>query len=195
MALHDDFAMYYNGTYIGYRDDDDIVPLLVDSVRTDISVFDYHDASDKEIYSDEALNALVFYCVMHNGEVTTVKYNDPNLVLEMPDSQYIELNGRYYWVSWRASRSTKKGLTGRRLTGAPRFGYIIAERMFSTKPVENIFGGCMAKVGADLMYKGVLIGEWVSDTELEINHEAQHLVKYINKEIPDCTVTVRVVDE
>lgn len=188
MALHDDFAMYYNGTYVGYRKDGDVIPFYVEAVDTDRELFDYSEASESEMFGEQALSALQFYGSA-DGNRMNVNHDDPNLVLEMPDSKYIRYRGRYYWVSWRANRSTKKGMGQRRLSGIPGFNFEVAKAMFSERPVPNVIAGCLLRQNNELHYKGVVVGS-INDNEVVLVPEASHLLRFVSREMEECQVSV-----
>lgn len=191
MALHDDFAMYYNGTYVGYRQEGDIVPFYIEAVDTDRSLFDFSEATEAEMFGEQALSALTFYGSI-GGNRATINHDDPNLVLEMPDSKYIQFRGRYYWVQWRANRSTKKGMGQRRLSGIPQFNYEIAKAMFSEQPVPNVIAGCLLRQNNELHYKGVVVGS-INDNAVELVPEASHLLRFVTREMLECQVSVQQV--
>lgn len=188
MALHDDFAMYYNGTYVGYRKEGDVVPFYIESVDTDRSMFDFTEATESEMFGDLALSALQFYGNI-GGNRVCIGHDDPDLVLEMPDSKYIQFRGRYYWVSWRANRSTKKGMSQRRLSGLPQFNNEVARAMFSEQPAPNVIAGCLLRQNNELHYKGVVVGS-INDNVVELVPEASHLSRFVGREMPECQVTI-----
>lgn len=189
MALHDDFAMYYNGTYVGYRQDGDVVPFYIEAVDTDRSIFDISEATEAEMFGEQALSALTFYG-NKGGNRATINHDDPNLVLEMPDSKYIQFRGRYYWVQWRANRSTKKGMGQRRLSGIPQFNNEVARAMFSELPVPNVIAGCLLRQNNELHYKGVVVGS-INDNEVVLVPEASHLLRFVSREMAECQVSVQ----
>lgn len=188
MALHDDFAMYYNGTYVGYRKEGDVVPFYIEAVDTDRSLFDFSEASEAEMFGDQALSALTFYGNI-DGNRATINHDDPNLVLEMPDSKYIQFRGRYYWVQWRANRSTKKGMGQRRLSGIPQFNSEIARAMFSEHAAPNVIAGCLLRQNNELHYKGVVVGS-INGNEVVLVSEAAHLLRFVSREMQECQVSV-----
>ncbi|QQG33701.1 hypothetical protein PQC34_gp033 [Cronobacter phage A24] len=189
MALHDDFAMYYNGTYVGYRKEGDVVPFYIEAVDTDRSIFDYSEATESEMFGDLALSALTFYGNI-DGNRVNINHDDPNLVLEMPDSKYIQFRGRYYWVSWRANRSTKKGMGQRRLSGLPHFNTEVARAMFSERSAPNVIAGCLLRQNNELHYKGVVVGS-INDNEVVLVPEAAHLLRFVSREMQECQVSVQ----
>ena len=107
----------------------------------------------------------------------------------MPDSKYIQFRGRYYWVQWRANRSTKKGMGQRRLSGIPQFNFEIARAMFSERPVPNVIAGCLLRQNNELHYKGVVVGS-INDNEVVLVPEASHLLRFVSREMSECQVSV-----
>lgn len=203
MSLSDDFGMYYGGTYVGYRlPYGRVVPFNVESVSHDNNIFDLRSVPredrDAAMFSDEALGALQFYGTIMKGpdnyESVQVNHDDPRLVLDLPDSKFIKYRGRYYWISYRAQRSTKKGVTNRRLTGLPNFNWEIMYLFFSNEPLEGVKGGVFLKTDDDLRYKDVYIGKFLSDTSIELFAEAAHLQRAVTREVTGCQVTVQSAD-
>lgn len=199
MALSEDFNMYYGATYIGYRrDDNKVVPFYVEGVSHNNDRLDLEGLSSREYnrvaYSDDAIDALDFSGVIENAngdnQRITIGHNDPRLIFEMPDSKYVLLRNVYHWISWRSNRSTKKGMCQRRISGAPQFNFNLAKAMFDETPAAGVIGNCLLHKGEELHYKGVIIGSWIGD-EISLVPEASHLLKLVNKEIPECQTTVQ----
>lgn len=197
MAMSDDFHMYFNGTYVGLNREGYIMPFYVEMIENDSSIFDYDDHPESEWFGELALSALNFRGILtdtdgRNRQVV-INHDDPDLVLEMPDSKYIQYRQRYYWVSWKANRSTKKGLCSRRLVGLPNFNYDVAAAMFSIEPVPNVYGGCLLIQGNELHYKGVVVGS-VDGEAITLVPEAAHLLRLVTREIPQCQTTVATAE-
>lgn len=193
MAMTDDFHMYYNGTYVGLNREGYIVPFYVEMVENDNSIFDYDDHPESEWFGDLALSALNFRGIITEADgrnrQLVINHDDPDLVLEMPDSKYIMFRERYYWVAWKANKSTKKGLCSRRLAGLPNFSHEVAAAMFSIESVPNVYADCLLIQGNELHYKGVVVGT-VNDSNIVLVPEAAHLLRLVTREIPQCQTTV-----
>ena len=202
MSLSEDFGMYYNSTYVGYRKPDgSVVPFYVESVEHDNDVLDLSSLDGQAYsaiaYSDVALNALRFYGILTNSDGRnmgkSVCVNEGKLVFELPDSRYIKYLNQYYWVSYRAQRTTKKGISARRITGVPNFDYTVVAAMFSEVNDENIIGNCFLKKGDELHYKGVHVGDYGEGGDsIVLVPEASHLVRPVQRELPQCQISVSV---
>lgn len=193
MAMSDDFHMYFNGTYVGLNREGYIVPFYIEMIQNDSAIFDYDDHPESEWFGDLALSAITFRGVVNNPDGSTsqvsINHDDPDLVLEMPDSKYITYRGRYYWVSWKANKSTKKGLCSRRLSGMPTFNNETVAAMFSIESVPNVYADCLLITGNELHYKGVVVGSF-NDNNIVLVPEAAHLLRLVSREIPQCQTTV-----
>lgn len=198
MALSDDFGMYYCSTYVGYRDPEHgLLPFQIEAVTHDNNVMNLRamSASDRETlgFSDDALDALVFHGTVRypngNYENRSVPHTDDKLVLELPDSRYIKWRNRYYWVSYRANRSTKKGLTSRRVCGMPVFDWDTIAEFFSERKYPEVSGNVFLKTDDDLRYKDVYIGKFVGEG-IELFPEAAHLLRSVSQEYPECQTVV-----
>lgn len=200
MSLSDDFGMYYNNTYVGYNHPTlGLLPLNIEGVGHDSSVMNLREMSSSERetigFSDAALDALTFHGTFYDPNQGTyvtevIPYNSSRLVLDLPDPKFIKWRNQYYWVSYRANRSTKKGITHRRMAGMPAFDWNILAEFFKTQPVEGVRGGVYLQVGTDLRYKDVYIGT-ISGSSIELFAEAAHLLRSVTREFPECQVLVQ----
>lgn len=199
MSLHDDFGMYYNGTYIGYRQNNGtVLPFLVDSVSNNSDMFSLrnypaHERQRME-HGEEAHNAMVFNGSIigtgrNNRNGRSVGMSEDRLVFDLPDPRYVKFDNLYYWVSYRANRSTKKGMCSRRINCQLNFGDTLATLMWDNTPDANIVGGCFLKHGNKLDYKGVPVGE-LDGVNVVLYSEAAHLSRLLQQEWPECQVTV-----
>lgn len=203
MSLAEDFGMYYSGTYIGIRHEGKIVPFYVEAIDHDSSVINYRGMSESDRqaveYSDEGMNALRFHGIIaptgNESAMTVISHADDLLVFDLPDPKYIHHRGRYLWVTYRAQRSTKKGLSSRRVSGVANFTGAVAAALFDDTPDPNIIGGCMVRQGSDLHYKGVPVADLTVSggiiTNVSLFAEAKHLAKFIEREIPSCQVDIQ----
>lgn len=204
MSLSEDFGMYYGSTFVGYRNrDGEIEPFSIDTVSFDERVLSLRELSRAERervgYTEEAMNALVFHGAVYNGgsyEARAIKHSDPNLVLELPDSKFVKIRNTFHWVSYRANRTTKKGLTQRRVCGLPSFTWENILEFLSEKVHPETFGNVFLKTGDDLRYKDVYIGKFIGEPTdgghiIELFPEASHLSRAVSREIPNCQVTVQ----
>lgn len=197
MSLHDDFGMYYNSTYIGVRQNNGkVFPLLVDSVSNDSDLFNLRNypSSQRQAaeHGDEAYNALVFNGTLFNGRSRSSRscaIATDNIVFELPDPKYVKVDNQYYWCSYRANRSTKKGLCERRFSSMLRMTDKTAYLMFNDEPDDNIIGRVFLRNGSKLDYKGVPIGD-VEGVNVTLYAEAAHLVRVLQQEWPECRITL-----
>lgn len=189
MALYEDFNMYYSSTYVGYTDESgDNHAFFVDHVTYDREVYDFEAHQNSELEKD----SLLFIGWLTDGQTRKISINDPNLSLEMPNSQYIRNNGMLVWVSWTANRSTKKGMAARRIKTTPihmRLTHSVAESMFSQNPQEDIFSEVLAKDGDHLVYKGVTIGNWEGQV-ITLDSSASYLKAFVEEEVQGCLVNI-----
>lgn len=136
MSLVNDFAHYYNGTWIAQKEGNLNLPLFITSV-------DQNGRFHSEDYSHEAEQALVFYAdkwykdsegSLHRTQIT-INVFDPSLILESPDVGYV-LHSRNIisWTHINPVRQRAKGLLGNKLRSAP--GVI---RNVSGEMVYNLF--------------------------------------------------------
>lgn len=194
MSLHDDFGMYYNTTFVGVKDaDGHISPFWIEHVSNDDGMVDLEEVSNADAHGDMAYEALVFNGQLTRPDGQVVRHAesmiDNRLVLDSPDPQYVKIRNRYHWVSYRASRSTKKGLCDRRIVSTALFNHELVSALFNQGDDENIIGRVFLKRGNELEYKGVVIGE-VNGDNFTLVAEAAHLAREIQKELPECQITV-----
>lgn len=198
MALSDDFGMYYCSTYVGYRDPEHgVLPFQIEAVTHDNNVMNLRamSGSDRETvgFSDAALDALVFHGTVRypSGDYVnkSVHHSDARLILELPDSKFIKYRNRFHWISYCANRSTKKGITSRRMTGLPVYDWDTLAAFFSEESYPEVSGGVFLKTDDDLRYKDVYIGKFVGEG-IELFPEAAHLVRSVTREYPGCQVEV-----
>lgn len=202
MSLHDDFGMYYNGTFIGYRNNDGTVsPFLVEAVSNDSDMFNLRNYPSSQRQSaehgEDAYNALVFHGRVINGSRRgggrQVSMVDDKLIFELPDPKYIKFDNQYYWVSYRANRSTKKGMCSRRINCRLSFTDTVAVLMFGTTEDPNILG-CFLRKGENLDYKGTPVGQ-ITGNNVMLFREAGHLSRLLKQEWPECQVTVEGAEQ
>lgn len=203
--LHDDFGMYFGGTFVGYRNSDGkVYPFQVGHVSNDDELYDRNsvprDQRDRADHGDDAHNALVFHgtAFLPNGRTRemSVHLNRGQLILELPDSRYIKLGERHVWVQYRSNRSTKKGIESRKLV-LPRsigFDHRVVAALYDESPDNLVFGGVFLKCSdGRLEYKGVTIGEIDVRNNISLDPDAQHLQRTLQREIPNCQITVRSI--
>ena len=205
MSLSEDFGMYFGGTFVGYRNSDGVIePFSVDTVSHDNRVLDLRELSrserDRVGYTEEAMDALVFHGSIYNGgeyASRAIKHSDPNLVLELPNSKFVKIRNKFHWVSYRANRTTKKGLTQRRVCGLPSFTWENVLSFLSETPLPETFGNVFLKTDDDLRYKDVYIGKFIGEASadgvhvIELFPEASHLSRAVSREIPNCQITIQ----
>lgn len=122
MSLRDDFNMYYNGTWVGYRPEgsDVIRPFCVQDVA--YSSRRFNPTTEAERYGEQAIAALKFIgYYIQDGDFHSVEgfLGDGRFVLDNPELGYVTVEGNKVWTTYRPHRSTKKGLCNRRVTGWP----------------------------------------------------------------------------
>lgn len=197
--LTDDFSMYYSGTYVGLKDEAGVVqPFQIDAITHDNSVLDFSEMTrqqrDRAAYSQEAEDALLFHGTVMGADGqyrnVSISHTDPNLVLDLPEPAYVKIGSTFIWASYRANRSTKKGLTQRRICSRFLFRWENIKAFFNQTQYPEVIGGVFLRVGSDLRYKDVSIGNFVSDDAIEVFAEARHLVRFLAKELPQCQISV-----
>lgn len=201
MSLHDDFGMYYNNTFIGLQQRDGrIFPLWVESVSNDSDLFNLRNFPSAQRvaaeHGDEAYNAMVFNGTKFNGRGTSsasAAVASENIIFDLPNPKYIKVDNNYYWCSYRANRSTKKGLCDRRFSSTLRLTNKVAYAMFNDEPDENIIGRVFLKNGNKLDYKGVPIGN-LEGTAVTLYREAAHLERVLQQEWPECQITLEAAE-
>lgn len=192
MSLRDDYNMYYGGTWVGFRPEgSDIVrPFCVQDVS--YSTRRFNPQSEAERYGEQAIEALKFmgYYVQDGDHVQAEGFlGDGRFVLDNPDLGYVTVGGRKIWTTYRPHRSTKKGLTPRRVAGWPNGGR--AEREF----LENLYKDVSTMVDPNdrlfdmrengtLFYKGREIAT-TNDGMLSVHEAFNHVKPFIIKAFPD----------
>lgn len=185
MSLVDDFALYYRGTYIGYRGRDGRVrPFYVEGVNR---------TQRFEGHGEENLQYLRFSgCVVDRDDSQvwpdSIDYNEA--ILQLPDLGYVKIGQRWIWLAYRSLRQAAKGLTGRRLSGSS-LNNNVAKQIYramhdqpdSTTRQFHFFDN------GDVGYKGRKVGIHL-DGVVTLHPEVRYLVPYINKCFPDKTVEV-----
>ena len=201
--LHDDFGMYYSSTYVGVRQPNGKVNVMfVESVQNDDEMFNLRNypsgrARQAAEFGDDAYNAMVFHGNVSNGgsgrgNSRSVSVASDTLVFDLPDPKYIKIDNQYHWASYRANRSTKKGLSDRRFNCGIRLTPRVAYAMFNNEPDENIIGGIFLRNGNKLDYKGVPIGD-VNGNNVTLYAEAAHLTRVLQQEWPECQIVLEEV--
>lgn len=198
MSLHNDFGMYYSGSYIGViQESGEILPFYVECVTNNRSLFDLNSIPRsyraREEYGDAAYNALVFHGNLYGSNGRVKAYHacvaTNTLVFDLPDPKYIKINNQYYWCSYRSNRSTKKGLCDRRFSSNIQLSSDVAYSLFNEIEDENIIDGIFLRHGNKLDYKGIPIGG-INGTDVALCAEANHLSKVLQKGWPECQITV-----
>lgn len=197
--LHDDFGMYYNGTYIGVRQASGKVNVMyVESVQNDDERFNLRSypsgrARQAAEFGDDAYNAMIFHGNVSGAgsqrHSRSIPVSSGQLVFDLPDPKYIKIENNYYWASYRANRSTKKGLSDRRFSCNTRLTPRVAYAMFNDIEDENIIGGIFLRNGNKLDYKGVPVGD-VDGVNVTLYAEAAHVAKVLQKEWPECQIVM-----
>ncbi len=176
MSLAEDYNMYYGGTYVGLADNNGVVrPFWVTGVTRGRD-FTNHD------YSEDAIRALKFsgtFFGSNGPEDKTVSY--PKLVLEMPDLGYVSFGGRDYYLTWKPSRSTKKGLCDRRIAGVGRLDNVFVQSIFESvnKNPDPLSRQFLIKDGK-VAYKGYLVGT-VDNQLIKIGKKFKYVLPYLRK--------------
>lgn len=176
MSLAEDYTMYYGGTYVGMADRNGVVrPFWVTGVSRG------RDFNNND-YSEAAINALKFsgtFFTENNPEDKTVPYT--KLILEMPDLGYINYQGRDYYLTWRPSRSTKKGLCDRRIAGVNRMDNTFVKAIYESihnnpDPLSRQFLIKEDKVA----YKGYLVGT-VDNQLIKVAKKFKYVLPFLRK--------------
>lgn len=192
MSLAEDFSMYYGGSYVGIKRGDDVLPFLVNEVYTDSDIYSNTGDSEQD-YSEEAEDALVFRgeIVQNNGDTRSarISYRDEDLILELPDPKYIKIRRGFIWVTFRPSRSTKKGLTNRKVSGISNLTNEVLRKIFSKEEPEEVMFGCYLKRSGKLYYKGMEIGTFEGDN-YTICKEATFHAKVLSGRLEGCQIHV-----
>lgn len=198
MSLHDDFGMYYNNTYIGVQQASGVVlPMWVDHVSNDSEKFNlrnYPQNRRRQMeHGEEAYNALVFNGNVYDGRnyhQRSISMDSNLLIFDLPDPKYIKIGSNFHWVSYRANRSTKKGMNERRWSSNTPLNATSAFQMFNNNQHDEVIGGIFLKRGNVLCYKGVCIGD-LADTAVDLYPDAAHLQRVLEQEWPECQITVK----
>ena len=194
MSLRDDFSMYYGGTWLGYRPagSEVIYPFCVQDVG--YSSRRFNPTSEAERYSEQAIAALKLVGYYWNGEdnVSVEGFiGDGMFVLDNPELGYVTVNGNKVWTTYRPHRSTKKGLTARRVAGWPSGGRNEREFLLNlyrdvstmVDPNERLFD---LRENGRLNYKGRHIAT-ESDGVMSVNPAFNHVKPFILKAFPGKT--------
>ncbi len=195
MQLQRDFEMYYVGSYVGAKleEDGQIYPFYIESVSYDT---DYGDGS---VRNPEAVNGLVFSGYIVTGEDGNTRRHsitgleNPLLVTELPDLGYVKVGGRLQWITYRPNRTVKKGIVNRRLT----LQFLDSRIMWGI--YNQATNGRISKDyvkrelgdGVFLEYKNQIVGKFNSDTEIEIEPEMEFQLSRIQEENEGCQVTIK----
>ena len=164
-----DLNMYYSETYVGFRVGGHIVPFYVRGVTSTRS-------------GPKFVGHIVNW---DNGEDRSaeVLFGDDNLILETPEIGYAKVGRSYVWLTLAMTqRSTKKGLTSRRLDGEVRLNDAVALEIY--KRHEEVNGDYIRlhfhRKSGTLEYKGVPVGT-ISDNTLSLKRKFRYLTRYINR--------------
>ena len=136
MRLVQDFNMYYSGTYIGYREtpESPLLPFYIEEVfwggdspssSEEYEGGDWYDSEEYNDYSEEAYDFLVFQgnlILSDSGrgrDLAITGKNDPRLEFKNPLLGFVQTRSGYdskTWLTYRVSRSVKKGLAYNRIS-------------------------------------------------------------------------------
>lgn len=182
MSLAEDFTMYYGGSYVGLKKGDDVIPFLVQEVYMKDGVLGY---------SQEAEEGLVFRGEeIHRGETISldISFKDDNLILDTPNPKYIQTQrGADLWITFRPNRTTKKGITNRKIVGVNNVSNEVIIKIFSNKHHKDVIMGCYLKKDGTIFYKGLKIGEYEGDV-FSIYEEASYHAKILSAEVSGCQI-------
>lgn len=201
--IHQDYSMYYGGTFVGYRQGNVILPFNVNECSISDSFLSRVNSLprsqfDSIAFGQEAYEEMTFHGRTFNPETgretnKAVSSTDSNLVLDLPDPTYIKMeNGSFVWVSYHANRSTKKGIDARKVCFSSRNVRLTKQVVFQMYNPEcpEVFGRVLVKNGNKLGYKGVHVGNFPDTTSIVLKFEAKHLFNLVQKEFPECQVVV-----
>lgn len=192
MSLADDYALYYSGTYVGFRErSGNISPFLVDSVRWDNSV----SISRNGLNDLSNLQHLIFRGnkLVRRGEndyqyqdLSSISIND--LILDVPLLGYYEIDGirEPVWLYHLPQRSTKKGFTQNK-TNIPQV--MRTNTNSFNKLVYKIYNDNRQKLERDfhqnlstnnLLYKGINIGKVIPENGVKLKKSANYLTPLVS---------------
>lgn len=188
MSLADDYNMYYGNTYVGLPDQNGVVmPFYVTGITRG------RDFNNND-YGHEAMLALKFSGIHYTDrgeEEKTVVYT--KLILDMPDLGYVKYMGRNYFLTWRPTRSTKKGLCDRRISGVNRIDPSFVKEIFKTvheKP--DVLSRQFLTEDGKVKYKGYVVGR-VENNLLTVLKKFKYIIPYLKKVVGrDCVVEEEV---
>lgn len=190
MSLTEDFNNYYRNTFVGFRDETGRVrPFFINRVTS------RRGLNNTTQYLDEGLQYLKFEGRTLDGidgEVWEgeVRFDTGQVVLELPELGYIDLNGVPVWVRYNPVHQRVKGLCGVRLVGASMNDRtaIAIYRAIHAQPDHT--ARQFAFHNGEVYYKGRIIGRY-SDDAVTLVQGAAYLGSFIEKCFPEKTVEVR----
>ncbi|UZV39709.1 hypothetical protein APT65_00106 [Trabzonvirus APT65] len=176
MSLAEDFNMYYGNTYVGLPDRNGVVmPFWVTGISRG------RDFNNND-YGEDAVKALKFsgiHFTDQGDEEKTVVYT--KLVLEMPELGYFNYQGRNFFLTWRPTRSTKKGMCDRRIAGTNQLTSDFVKQIYKTvhaKP-DSLSRQFLTENGK-VRYKGYVVGN-VENQLMTILKKFKYIVPYLKK--------------
>lgn len=171
-----DLNMYYSETYVGYRLGEHVVPFYI-----------------RGVVSSRNGPKYIGHIVQWDGESRSHEclLSDDNLVLDTPEVGYVKVGRNWKWLTMAMTqRSTKKGITSRRLSGGISMNDSVALEIY--KRNEEVNGDYIRlhfnKMSDGLHYKGVKVGS-IENRRLALKRKFRYLTNYINRIFPNLTVT------
>lgn len=197
MSLAEDFSMYYSGSYVGVNHEGQVVPFLVNEVYSNRDIYNPSNFSREERrsmeYSKISEDSLVFrgdLLLQHETIQKDISFRDEDLILETPDPKYIKVRGGWSWITFRPSRTTKKGITNRKLVGVPSMTSSVLRKIFSEEEHDEVISGCYLKHNGKILYKGLIIGEYEGNN-FTICRDAIYHGKILERKVEGCQVTMK----
>ena len=177
MALANDFANYYNNTYIGYYHRGQLYPFFVSAV---------HGGRGDNI---EALKVDGYFLL--NGERQfrdNVLMKKENIELELPELGYVVIRNQARWLRYRPQRTMSKGLSGRRMMGV-QMSDAVASAIYE-RATENPLALQFLAHDGRVLYKGRVIGQVVEEKWV-LEKPFTYLGMFIAKVYPAIVVEVK----